>query len=82
MAFYYCNSLVTVNLPHGVVSIGSRAFTNCTALNTVYIPSSVTTIGDGVFNGSENIKAIYVTANTYAYEWCNKNEYGDILNET
>ena len=37
-AFYYCTSLVSVNLPN-VTTLGERAFSDCSALSTVELPN-------------------------------------------
>ena len=44
MAFQYCTSLTSVQLPEGMVHLGEYAFSSCTALSEVTIPESVTDI--------------------------------------
>ncbi len=48
-AFFYCNSLKTLNLPDGVKSIGNNAFWSCTSLKTLNLPAGLTSIGDYAF---------------------------------
>ena len=48
-AFHGCPSLVTVELPEGLRSIGIGAFTLCEAITDMDIPSTVTSIGAGAF---------------------------------
>ncbi|MDE6243979.1 MAG: leucine-rich repeat domain-containing protein, partial [Muribaculaceae bacterium] len=51
-AFSLCESLETINLPEGVVSIGGFAFRSCKALKSITFPKSLTSIGQQAFNGS------------------------------
>ena len=46
-AFNMCESLVTLKLPEGVVSLGREAFSSCKRLSSVAIPASVTAVGRG-----------------------------------
>ncbi len=50
-AFQNCASLVTVELPEGITSIGWNAFYGCQALMSVTIPNSVTELGNLAFFG-------------------------------
>ena len=43
-AFYYCNGLISIEIPNSVTSIGDGAFFNCTSLTSIAIPNSVTLI--------------------------------------
>lgn len=48
--FMGCDSIVSVNIPNGVTSIGEHAFqANNSLMTTVTLPSSVNTIGDYAF---------------------------------
>ena len=49
MAFAYCSSLASIDIPNSVTTIGEQAFYDCTSLASVNIGESVTTIGDGAF---------------------------------
>lgn len=48
-AFAECESLLSVELPSGILSIGSRAFSECTRLASISIPNSVTSIRQDAF---------------------------------
>ena len=46
MAFYYCESLETIEIPNSVEEIGKEAFEGCSALKSIKIPKSVKKIGE------------------------------------
>lgn len=43
------NEIRLLNIPNGIISIGSAAFRECIALETVIIPKTTTNIGDAAF---------------------------------
>lgn len=49
-AFFWCESLTSINIPNSVTTIGNGAFSRCSSLISINIPNSVTTIGRGAFN--------------------------------
>ena len=49
-AFYYCKSLISINLPEGLTTIGNFAFYDNERLSEVDIPASVTSIGEFAFS--------------------------------
>jgi len=49
-AFYYCESLKSIDLPNSLTTIGDGAFLECYALESVTLGSSVETIGASAFN--------------------------------
>ena len=49
LAFFYCTSLSSIDIPLGVTSIDYEAFYNCTSLSSINIPLSVTSIGEQAF---------------------------------
>ncbi len=51
MAFYDCESLISVVIGNSVTSIGNYAFSDCSSLTSVVIPNSVTDIYNGAFSG-------------------------------
>ena len=72
--FMGCDSIVSVNIPNGVTSIGEYAFkANNSLMTTVTLPSSVNTIGDYAFCQDHLDQASYnaITAiNTNAVGGC------------
>ena len=50
-AFYYDESLTSINIPNSVTNIGDCAFMYCKSLTNINIPNSVTNIGDSAFYG-------------------------------
>ena len=51
-AFCYCESLTSISLPEGVVTVvGSNAFYRCSALASVTLPRGLTTVGNMAFWG-------------------------------
>ena len=74
-AFYYCTSLISVDIPTSVTTIGESAFYSCTSLVSVDIPISVTTIGGSAFHGctsfvSGDIPKCVTTIGDYAFYSC------------
>lgn len=59
-AFERCSTLVTIQLPNTITTIGDYAFSNCTSLTTANIPDSVTSIGKAAFN---NCSALTIDVN-------------------
>ena len=57
-AFKNCSSLVSVNLPTSLTSIGEDTFFGCSNLDNVVIPSSIKKIEKGTFYGCESLKEI------------------------
>lgn len=71
-AFYYCESLQSVNLPN-VTAIGDSAFVACTALETVNMPK-LQTVGYSAFSECEALESIdlpeVTTIDEYAFDTC------------
>lgn len=53
MAFYSCNDLTSVTLPHGITNIEEYAFEHCWYLTKVSLSDSVVSIGQNAFCASE-----------------------------
>jgi hypothetical protein len=51
MTFYDCSSLINVEIPNSVTTIGNNAFKDCRSLTSVSIPDSVTNISSDAFDG-------------------------------
>jgi hypothetical protein len=62
-AFSGCNSLTSVTLSSGVLSISYGQFSLCNALTSITIPNSVTTIGGAAFINCTTLDTLncYVT---------------------
>ena len=50
-----CTSLVSVDMPDGVTTIGSRAFVNCSSLALTLLPSGITSIEASAFKGCTSL---------------------------
>ena len=58
-AFSDCGSIVNIEIPSSVTSIGYYAFEGCTSLANIEIPSSVTSIGYDAFNNCTSLQSVY-----------------------
>jgi len=47
--FSFCDRLVTIIIPEGIIEIGEGAFSNCSSLSSVVLPSSLMRIGNNAF---------------------------------
>ena len=68
-AFQYCDSLVSVSVPAGVVEIGDLAFAMCTELRSVSLPDGLTAINMSVFNGCRSLTSITIPAKVKVIDW-------------
>ena len=68
MAFYKCTNLSDIELPSGLLSIGSRAFFGCTGLSDIIIPENVETIGSMLFQECTQVN-IYVKQEKQPIGW-------------
>lgn len=57
-AFYFSDTVVTINLPETIKSIGNDAFSNSNLLTSVNIPAGVTSIGERAFSTCPKIKSL------------------------
>ena len=62
-AFYGCEKLDSIIIPHGVNYMGGRSFENCTNLKYVKIPNSVLSVGCA-FYGCKNLEEIHNNSKT------------------
>ena len=76
-AFYGCTSLLSVQLPKRLVSLGSYAFNGCRNLESVTFSDGITltSIGDYAFRGCTALSAIEIpqslkTIGNYAFAGC------------
>ncbi len=57
-AFYFSDTVETIQLPETIKSIGEEAFANANLLSSVNIPDGVTSIGDRAFSTCPKIKTL------------------------
>ncbi len=72
--FNKCTRLKSIEIPSGITSIASGAFSGCTALTSVTIPDSTTRFGGNLL-AADSTATIYCYAHSYAY--ANAIEYGN-----
>ena len=58
IAFALCESLVSVTLPEGLISIGGNAFYGCSNLSDITLPEGLQSIGDFAFPDCKSLKNI------------------------
>ena len=76
-AFYHFKSLISINLPDGLQSIGMKAFEECTSLKEIEIPNTVTTIGSNAFSYCTNLTNVVLPNNETII---NENAFYDCIN--
>ena len=82
-AFFWCESLTSINIPNSVTTIGNGAFSRCSSLISINIPNSVTTIGRGAFSRCNSLTSITIPNSVVTiignpfYFW-----YGNLYNES
>jgi len=59
-AFKNCETLVGINIPNSVKTIGGEAFSKCSNLSSITIPNSVETIGGSAFYQSGNLTSVTI----------------------
>ncbi len=68
-----CSNLSDVNIPDGITSIGSYAFSG-TLIETLSIPKNVTSIGQYAFNDCKKLKTVYLNSHCwdmyYTFNYC------------
>lgn len=55
-AFYHNDSIKSVSLPDGLLSLGDFAFGHCSQLKSIHIPSSLVSLGAGAFYGCSSLE--------------------------
>ncbi len=64
--FQNCNSLISIDLPDSVTTIGNYCFASCTSLTEVSLPNSLVTIANHAFAWCTSLKVIRMGA-SFAY---------------
>ena len=59
-AFRNCTSLISVEIPNSVTSIGDWAFDYCASLTSIEIPDSVTSIGYEAFSSCDSLYSVEI----------------------
>ena len=62
------SSLISVDIPDGVTSIGEGAFAFCSSLTSINIPDSVTSIGEGAFAFCKSLIGITIPSSVVSLE--------------
>ncbi|MBQ9082828.1 MAG: leucine-rich repeat domain-containing protein [Clostridia bacterium] len=64
--------IVSVQIPEGIVSIGTCAFKDCAGLTEIFLPDSVTEIGDAAFRGCRGLADAsgFVIVRDGLYDYC------------
>ena len=63
-AFQSCSSLENIQLPEGLLTIGTSAFAGCSRLNAISLPATLTEIRGYAFSGSNEIASVTVLSTT------------------
>ena len=74
-AFKDCESITSVTIPNGILSIGASAFEGCKSLTNVVIPNSVNSIGDSAFEACGSLTNIVIPDSVASigdsvFMWC------------
>ena len=59
-AFANNTSLLAINLPNSLKTIGNNAFENCSSLSSLVLPNSIQTIGDEAFKWCSSLKHLEI----------------------
>ena len=75
LAFSYCKSLTSIELPSTITHIDDEAFKDCYSLTNVTIPNSVIHIGRKAFLGCSKLTQVNIPASVKsidygAFTWC------------
>ena len=73
--FWNCTSLVSIQIPNSVTSIGNYAFASCTSLTSIQIPDSVESIENYAFYNCTSLASIQIpdsvkSIRKYAFAHC------------
>lgn len=74
-AFNGCKSLTSIDIPEGVIDIGSWAFNDCELITSISIPNGVETIGYCAFGDCRALRSLSISNSvtkieSYAIQYC------------
>eukprot|EP00980_Cylindrotheca_fusiformis_P003366 scaffold747_cov120-Cylindrotheca_fusiformis.AAC.22 len=58
LAFHSCERLSTIDLPAGLIRIGSQAFQKCLSLKKIVVPSTVEKIEESAFDSCTSLRTV------------------------
>jgi len=58
--FKFCEKLISISIPNGVISIENHAFYECKSLTSVILPDSVINIGNNAFEYCDKLTSINI----------------------
>ena len=84
---FYNSTLVSIELPNTIASIGNYTFYNCTNLTSINMPSSVTSIGNNAFYNCSNLQSLNIPTSVTSIgsnvlDLCNNLSYISISSST
>ena len=59
-AFFYCSSLVEIDLADSIYHIESGAFMGCSSIVNIKLPNNLITLGDGTFRNCISLQSIVI----------------------
>ena len=62
------SSVISINIPSGVTSIGDYAFASCSKLTSIKIPKETTSIGENAFQNCTGLLSIQVESGNPVYD--------------
>lgn len=87
LAFEYCASITSINLPTTITTIKSAAFRHCSDLESINIPEGVTQLPDHAFTYCYNLQSINIpstltTIGGYAFDYSGVTRYNIVSIES
>jgi len=64
-----CETLVSINIPNSVTSIGNKAFCFCTSLTSISIPNGITEIKEETFESCTNLTSVTIPDSVTSIEY-------------
>lgn len=87
LAFEYCSSITSINLPTTITTIKSAAFRHCSDLESINIPEGVSQLPDHAFTYCYNLQSINIpssltTIGGYAFDYSGVTRYNIVSIES